>query len=368
MKDLDKILNEYIDHCSLYSNFCARVKELIENLLKEKDFRVHSITSRVKAKDSLESKLKNSIVEYSKLEDITDIVGVRIITYFADDVDLIAKVIKKEFEIDEFNSIDKRSLIDPDRFGYLSLHYVVKISSSRLLLTEYNRFSNCKAEVQIRSLLQHTWAEIEHDLGYKSKQSTPREVTRAFSRIAGLLEIADLEFVRIRNDLKKYEQEVAKEIKITPKKILLNKSSLLAYIENSRFLKELDSDIAKLINEQIETEISNTQIDILISNLRYLGIEKIGNIDDLLIDHKKEIVGFAKEWLKGKENIIVQRGDSLVYLATIIACSKNSLEAVIYYMNELNLKMNMKDIKSLAYKLLNAYSKYKENNPTNKSN
>ena len=98
---------------------------------------------------------------------MTDITGVRVITYFADQVDEIAKVMEGEFNIDIKNSIDKRDILDPDRFGYLSLHYViVSLSSARCALAEYRSFSELKAEVQVRSILQHAWAEIEHDLGY----------------------------------------------------------------------------------------------------------------------------------------------------------------------------------------------------------
>lgn len=63
------------------------------------------------------------------LEDITDLAGIRIITYFADQVDLIASFVEEEFEVDRSNSVDKRELIDPEKFGYLSLHYVVKLPS-----------------------------------------------------------------------------------------------------------------------------------------------------------------------------------------------------------------------------------------------
>ncbi|WP_242785636.1 GTP pyrophosphokinase [Bacillus cereus] len=118
--------------------------------------------------------------KYSTLNDITDISGIRVITYFSDDVDKVASMIQNEFEIDETNSVDKRTLLDPDRFGYLSLHYVIKLNTLRTSLVEYQRFKDLKAEVQIRSILQHAWAEIEHDLGYKSKNSIPRVVKRDF--------------------------------------------------------------------------------------------------------------------------------------------------------------------------------------------
>ena len=72
------------------------------------------------------------------------------------------------------------------RIGYASVHYIASLKGSRTSSPEYSRFQNIKFEVQIRSILQHTWAEIEHDLQYKSQESLPRELRRKFARLAGL--------------------------------------------------------------------------------------------------------------------------------------------------------------------------------------
>ena len=104
----------------------------------------------------------------------------RIITYFAEEVDAVAQLIEREFTIDRKNSIDKRMALDPDQFGYLSVHYIVSLAANRSQLPEYAALSGLSAEIQIRSILQHAWAEIEHDLGYKSQTAVPRDVVRQF--------------------------------------------------------------------------------------------------------------------------------------------------------------------------------------------
>lgn len=86
--------------------------------------------------------------------------------------------------------------MEPDRFGYCSVHYVVEMSQKRLNLYEHQAYEGLKCEIQIRSVLQHAWAEIEHDLGYKSEIAIPKRIRRNFSRLAGLLEIADKEISR----------------------------------------------------------------------------------------------------------------------------------------------------------------------------
>ena len=173
---------------------------------------MHSISSRVKGESSVLRKMLHSQQKYSTLSDIHDISGSRIITYFEDEVKDTAKVIEEEFEIDKSRSVDKGALLDPEQFGYISLHYVCKWKKSRLDLSENHRFQGLLVEIQIRSILQHTWAEIEHDLGYRSEAALPKEVRRRFSRLAGLLELADAEFSRLRDEVNTYEQQVQVQV------------------------------------------------------------------------------------------------------------------------------------------------------------
>src|SRR5262249_19087167 len=89
-------------------------------------------------------------------------------------------------------------LIEKERFGYQSVHYLVRIRSERAELAEYQRFAGFIAEIQVRTILQHAWAEIEHDIQYKSTSAIPSEIRRRFMQLAGLLEIADREFQAIQ--------------------------------------------------------------------------------------------------------------------------------------------------------------------------
>ena len=124
--------------------------------------------------------------------------------------------------------------MDPDRFGYVSLHYVLELSPERSRMSEYRRFAGLKAELQIRSLLQHVWAETEHDLGYKSAAGVPKLIRRRFARLAGMLEIADAEFVALRDELTQYELEVPERVQQEPASVQLDKASLRAYFREAR--------------------------------------------------------------------------------------------------------------------------------------
>lgn len=348
-KGSTKIMQEYEQQCVLYSDLTEKIEKLIRDFLKEKGIKVHSILSRLKNSDSLKKKVNRSERNYSNMSDVTDISGIRVITYFADDVDAVAKVIEEEFDIDRDNSVDKSALLDPDRFGYISLHYVAKLSNSRMQLTEYRKFSDCVVEIQVRSILQHTWAEIEHDLGYKSKESVPKDIRRRFSRLAGLLEIADSEFIQIRDSLQEYEKAVPEIIIENPASVLINQASLQAFIRNSTLVRELDQRIASNVKAKIVGEMD------ILNELKYVGFETIADIESPLRKFGDIAVGLSEKWLEGEE--VLQAGISLFYLCYILVAHDGSVEKVLEYIETFNLRDENLDIpmESIADDVISYY-------------
>jgi len=200
MIDVKKEFAKYQGAFNLYESYLARLRRLITELLEARHIQVHKIEGRCKEFSSLEEKLTHNQSKYNRLEDVTDLVGIRVITYFSKDVERVAGIISGELVIDHTNSVDKADSLNPDQFGYLSVHYIIELDSDRTARTEYRQFRDLKAEIQVRSLLQHAWAEIEHDLGYKNTAGLPVRLRRKMARIAGLLEIADEEFDIVKKD------------------------------------------------------------------------------------------------------------------------------------------------------------------------
>lgn len=360
----DKIFKQYVDKKDTYDLFGKKLVDLIEGLLIREKIDYQSISYRVKNEDSFRNKVvkKN---KYKDITDITDVCGVRIITYYSDTVDKVAKIISEQFEIDEENTIDKRKALDPDRFGYLSLHYVISLKDNRLNLPEYSIFKDIKVEIQIRSISQHAWAEIEHDLGYKTKNEIPRDIRRDFSRLASLLELVDKEFIEIRNKLNSYEDEVKETIKASSNETLIDSISLKEYINSSNELAILNNKIGKLSNKIITDEILN--ISSVILELEKAGFKTIQQIEKEIKNNKTNISKLAKKILvdcavEDEENssgMYLHKTIGLFYLCYYNICKDESIDRIKKYLLEADIYIPKEEMEEFTQMLYNYYIEIK---------
>ncbi|MEJ7832536.1 MAG: DUF429 domain-containing protein [Nocardioides sp.] len=173
------------------AQFVARVTAILD----EAGIDYLSVTGRTKGVTSFAEKAARTIdgqpAYPDPLRDITDQIGVRVITYVHSDVSAVADLLS-----DQVLVIDDRDLgqetASEGRFGYASRHLLVKLDDGRV------------ASVQLRTVLQHAWAEFEHDIRYKGNvpEEHARDLDRRFTLAAGLLELADQEFATIRERLR----------------------------------------------------------------------------------------------------------------------------------------------------------------------
>lgn len=326
---MHKLTERFKETLNTYENFKAKLDSLIRDLLQQNNINFHKIESRVKGIANLDEKITRKNEKYEKLADITDIVGIRIITYFEDEVDKIATIMKSEFTIDIENSIDKRQL-DADKFGYRSLHFVLSLKNDRKKLTEYKKFKDLNFEIQIRSVLQHAWAEIEHDIGYKNEISIPDILKRSFYRVAALLETADIEFVNIKKELEHYKYSLEENIKNTPEAVDLNLLSLTAFMEENKNIKILDESLALHNNLQL---LSNQfEANNILTKLDFLKINTVKDLEIALEQYSKYILPFSKLWYKTRnQNGKVSRGISIFYLCYIILGQMNDIKLAEEY-------------------------------------
>ena len=198
------LLNAYNAHLPQLEQLAEQVSSMLLKALREQNIQLNTFERRVKTEDSLTGKLEKKGNKYRTIYDITDLVGIRAVTYYTDDVDKVAAIAKQIFDIDWKNSVDKRKH-QLDSFGYLSLHYICYLKEGPL--------RDIPFEIQMRTALQHVWSAIEHDIGYKGTVKLPPEFVRQFSRLAGMLEMADDEFSRLRTAMSEYRRQVHSLVK-----------------------------------------------------------------------------------------------------------------------------------------------------------
>ena len=193
----EAILQEYRDLLPRFQEVAAEVHAALAHTFREAGLFLAGLEYRVKTEESLAGKLELKGAKYKSLADITDIVGLRVITFYIDDVDKVASAVERMFTIDWDNSVDKRKAHEIDSFGYLSLHYICS-----------RKDFPYRFEIQMRTILQHAWANMNHDTGYKSGVEVPRRYLRNLNRLAGMLELVDEQFSLIRSDLTDYRRRV----------------------------------------------------------------------------------------------------------------------------------------------------------------
>lgn len=192
-------LFEYSQEHAALRDTARLAESLIASIIKPEHLEIHQVAARVKSLDSMRLKLRRK--RYRDPErDVSDKIGVRVITYYTDEVDRVTDLLKLEFEIDKANSEDKRTVLKDSAFGYRSVHLIARLKGTRLSSPEYANLRGRWFEIQVRSLLEHAWAEIEHEVKYKPRIDYPSEITRRFARIAGVLEFLDSEFLSLRHE------------------------------------------------------------------------------------------------------------------------------------------------------------------------
>jgi ppGpp synthetase/RelA/SpoT-type nucleotidyltranferase len=277
---------------------------------------VHEITSRAKDPESFERKAAQPSPDYPEtpkysdpLVQIKDKAAVRIITYFLSTVKEVCAIVEQQFEILEK---DERENSDPDRLGYQSVHYLIKYSPARYTLPEYRRYSGLIAEIQVRTILQHAWAEIEHDIQYKAVATLPDRIRRRFAALAGLIEIADREFQAIEDADRSLREEARRNVDLGQlEQVEITPDSLRAYLNGKYGADGRMSDFsyqwtARLlhrlgfINLAEVDECTKGMDDSQISRILYGARQgQLTRFEDVLLASMGESFILAHPWVEG---------------------------------------------------------------------
>lgn len=251
------VVKKFKKNCSLY----MQVAELLEKYILPELFPdAQKVSARSKAPDSIAGKVLKKYIQLDNSDEIynkfTDLVGARVIFLRRDQVDAADARIRAFFTVDDHNSQNTVERLNEREFGYQSRHYIVRIDREWINdkfgekekttesnvspeninshYTAHNTFlqlakENSKVqklikkiieklsspifiELQIRTWLQHVWADLSHDSIYKGDRVIPRELMRSWNAIAAILENVDEDIVRCLDQLEQYRKNSAYNI------------------------------------------------------------------------------------------------------------------------------------------------------------
>ena len=319
----EALLQQYRTLRPTLDSLSQQAYELMRHALREQGIYVTAMEHRVKTEKSLTGKLELKGAKYKTIDDITDLVGLRVITFYSDEVDKVAAIAKRIFDIDWKESVDKRKLHQLDAFGYNSLHYICRLKTNQgdkspdspepgdqgpVPLIRQIRF-----ELQMRTALQHVWSTIEHDTGYKGDVKIPREYLRQFSRMAGLLELADDEFSRLRTALTDYRRQTLALVKSGQlDEVPLSRETFRGYLD----LKPFDR-LNRRIAAVNQAEIYPVSVMSYMPVLESFGLETLGDVQQFIDDNSDDAYQLALAQLAVTDLDLLSSNTALQYLCLV---------------------------------------------------
>jgi putative GTP pyrophosphokinase len=282
----------YRGNVSTYEGLSEAVTATIKSLIKAKKIDHLAVSARTKTLESMIEKVERK--EYLNLSEMTDIAGVRVITYIESDIPKVCELIKEAFQVHDDKSMDKSEQLRSDQIGYRSVHFICELGDTRTKLPELAVYKGMQFEVQIRTVLQHAWAEIEHDRSYKFASELPTPIRRRLNLLAGMLEIVDREFSTLAHEVDEYGKKIKK----------IAKSGELGDAEITfTSIKEFLNTSPKM--PVFEPLTSESPLNIAVKELKYFGIDTISDFDELISENYLEkffkqkstntIVGFVRD-------------------------------------------------------------------------
>jgi len=259
-------------------------------MLQKEKIEYLNVTCRVKQFDEAVRKIGRKQYE-DPAKQLTDLSGIRIVTFLESQVTAISKLIRDLFDVDNENSLDRADILGLDRLGYRSTHFVCTLGAQRARLPEYSALGDLKFEIQIRTVLQHAWAELAHDRSFKFAVALPKKIERKLNLYSGMLEIVDSAFDEISREIDSYKNS------LDSKQLVQLRDTELDSLSLKRFLDE----IGAIQNIPLLT----TTAERISNELKQFGIKTIGELEKLASED------FLREYRKHVHN---ESGDGFLRL------------------------------------------------------
>lgn len=265
MEDEDRLWLEGV--IPLHQRLTDVVITLLQNVLGQREIVYLAVTGRTKSVDSAISKIERKKYGSARVK-LTDISGIRVVTFLESQVQQISSAIHETFEVDYNNSLDRSQVLGSDRIGYRSAHFVCSLGRDRDGLVEYQRLTSLKFEIQVRTVLQHAWAELAHDRSFKFSPGLPQHIQRRLNLYSGMLEVVDSGFDAIAKEIDDYVLSIESINFDQIDSIGIDRVSVEKFL--GMFVNENSLSVEKTdIPGQIVNELNNFGID-KIADLRKL--------------------------------------------------------------------------------------------------
>ena len=197
--------------------------------------------------------------------------------HYPADVEAVGKLLEREFDVDWRNSARRGfSNVDPDRFGYRSDHYVVRISDARCQLVEWRQFEGYRAEIQVRTVMQHAWAAVDHKIQYKGSD-LPTDMQRRLARLSALLEVADEQFASIQVQSDRIRASYEESVRRGELSIEINALSLGAFLWRANLADEWATRAVRAGFEPLQRYSAHNDHELprLLRTLEATGIQRV---------------------------------------------------------------------------------------------
>ncbi|GHS98036.1 hypothetical protein AGMMS50276_19130 [Synergistales bacterium] len=240
---IDELGMSYVEKYSLYEEYSARIRNLIQDLVDREDIEPCGVEGWAKTPSELVKSLGSNYEGDVSSFAADDLVTVRVLLRFPEDVQVVEEVIRNEFNINMERSTPSEGLEDPYRFGYPSVFYVLSLSDSRSELKEWKKYEGLSFTLELRTVLQDAWATISPRVNLSVDAVSEKKLKRKLIRLAALLEEADEGFFALWGDVKNASVSVPPRVEPRPEKteILVQAEKIFSEEEFYNYLYELKS-------------------------------------------------------------------------------------------------------------------------------
>lgn len=188
--------------------FRNALRDQLAKLLEQHSLRPPiPIESRTKQWSSILVKLDRLSERWNSVDDIWDLIGLRLVFLFPEEAARACSLIDRTFEVEYRRHVGQE--LAPHEFGYQSVHFTVRLPGEWLSTPTLRMFSRFRAEIQVRTLAQHNWAVASRLLQYNTQEYAPPSVRRSLYRVAALLEVVDYELERVNKNRQAYRKQLA---------------------------------------------------------------------------------------------------------------------------------------------------------------